>query len=486
MARKLTSRQLLLSILALRYDLSQKEIAAAAGISPNRVHKYLRRGEIKEEVFERLLAAMRCPPAAVQVVTACLEALDALEQEHDLTAEELAGIEAAIRDVALLIREGLTGFALSSREAAAEGYPQARDLPFARQRAGELWGRLKDLPDKIRLEVVRVAGEFQTWALCEKVCEESVREASRSVERAAGLARLAREIGDRVQGPEVWRHRLQGYAAAHEANVLRVTGELQAADTGLAEARKLWHSGADPVGVLDPGRLLHFEAALRRAQRRFDEALALLDEAAVVSHPERALISKGFTLEVMGEYERAIETLLRAHPLIDWEAEPRLGNVLRTNLAFNFCHVSRYGDAAKLLNEARPIAVALGDEIDLIRMAWLEGRIAAGSGRRQEARKLLTEARKGFVARHMGYDVALALLEEAVLLLDEGRTTEVRELSRELTKVFASKGVHREALAALRLFQETAERKEATAELARRVLGYIYKARYDQDLRFTP
>ncbi|HYX25257.1 MAG TPA: winged helix-turn-helix domain-containing protein, partial [Thermoanaerobaculia bacterium] len=456
MARKLTLRQLLLSILALRGDLSQKEIAAAAGISPNRVNKYLRRGEVKDEAFERLLAAMQCPPAAVPVVAACLEALDALEQEQDLTAGEAAVIEAAVQDVARLLREDLAGFARSSREAAAEGYPEACDLPLARQQAAELWSRLKDLPDEVRLEVVRVARELQTWALCERACEESVREASRNLERAAGLARLAREIAGRVQGPEGWSRRLQGYAAAHEANVLRVTGELQAADTGLAEAKSLWHLGTDPAGVLDPGRLLHFEAALRRAQRRFEEALALLDEAAIVSHPERALISKGFTLEVMGEYERAVETLLSAHPLIDWEAEPRLGNVLRTNLAFNFCHVSRYSDAAKLLNEARPIAVALGDEIDLIRMTWLEGRIAAGFDRRQEAQKLLAEARKGFAARDMGYDVALALLEEAVLLLDEERPTEVRALSRELTKVFASKGVHREALAALRLFQETA------------------------------
>jgi len=42
------------------------------------------------------------------------------------------------------------------------------------------------------------------------------------------------------------------------------------------------------------------------------------------------------------------------------------------------------------------------------------------------------------------------LLEEAVLLLDEGRTGEVKGLAKELSGVFESKGVHREALAALR------------------------------------
>jgi len=84
----------------------------------------------------------------------------------------------------------------------------------------------------------------------------------------------------------------------------------------------------------------------------------------------------------------------------------------------------------------------------------------------------------------MSYDVALALLEEAVLLLNEGRTAEVKALAGELTTVFESKGVHREALAALRLFQEAAEREAATAELARPVLGYLFRARHDEGMQF--
>jgi hypothetical protein len=80
----------------------------------------------------------------------------------------------------------------------------------------------------------------------------------------------------------------------------------------------------------------------------------------------------------------------------------------------------------------------------------------------------------------------LAFLEEAVLLLNEGRTSEVKGLAGELIVVFESKGVHREALAALRLFQEAAERETATADFARSVLSYLFRARHDQGLQFTP
>jgi hypothetical protein len=85
----------------------------------------------------------------------------------------------------------------------------------------------------------------------------------------------------------------------------------------------------------------------------------------------------------------------------------------------------------------------------------------------------------------MSYDVALALLEEAALLLEEGRAAEVKALAPELARVFEGKGVHREALAALRLFREAAEREAASAGLARRVLGFLFRARHDPGLRFS-
>jgi hypothetical protein len=186
----------------------------------------------------------------------------------------------------------------------------------------------------------------------------------------------------------------------------------------------------------------------------------------------------------MGEYERALEVLREAGPLVDRESEPRLWYKLHANWAVNACHVGRPEEGAARIAECRRIALELGDTIDLIRMTWLEGRIAAGLGRREEALALLAEARRRFAGEKMGYDVALALLEEAVLLLEEGRTAEVKALAADLQEVFAAKGVHREALAALELFHQAAEQEAATAELARRLLAYLFRARHDEALRF--
>jgi tetratricopeptide (TPR) repeat protein len=490
MARKLTFRQLLLTILAVLYDRSYKEIAKATSLSPDMVTYHLRRrreGEMKDDVFERILEAIQSKRGAVAIVTACLEALDSLESNEDLGEEELALIEEASLESARLTRSFLTAVLRRARTGPDFGvYPKDQDLPGARSRAGEQWERLKDLPEKLALAVVRVASELQNWALCERVCEESERAASRDLEEAEGLALLAREIAERVPGPEGWRNRVRGFAAGHLPNVLRVAGELKAAEAGFVEARQLWDSGSDPDMVLDPGRLLDLEASLRRDQRRFDEALALLDEAFTVGRRgAHVLIKKGFTLEVMGDYERAVETLLQAAPLVEAENDARLRYMRLFNLAVCKTHLGHYGEASQLLHQVRQVVTERGDENELSRVIWLDGRIAAGLGRTNEALDLLAQARQRFSANSMSYDVALALLEEAALLLEEGRTAEVRELAPELANLFQSKEVHREALAALQLFGEAVERETATSELAHRVLRFLFRARHDQGLRFT-
>lgn len=479
-------RPLTLAILALWKDISQKEIGAGAGLPQKQVSYYLKREELDDAVFTRLLQGVRGRPAEVDIVTACLEALEALRQDQEMTPEESDEVEVGILEGARLLRKTFSEAVRRSRALPpVDGYPRPADLEAFRWQAREQWSQLEPLSEGQRLAVARVATEFQTWALVERVCEESIVQASRNVERSASLARLAQEIAERVQGPEGWRNCVQGFAMAHVANSLRVQGELKGAEAIFGQAKGLWESGLDPTGVLDPGRLFNLEGALRRDQRRFVEALVLLDQAAGAGRsPELALIQKGFTLEVMGRYEHAVEALLQAQPLVERKGDIRLMNILRLNLAWDFCHLGRFGEASEIGAQVRVVAAEMGDEIGILRVLWLEGRIAAGLGRPEEARTLLKQARRDFAIRKMGYDVALALLEEAVLLLEEGRTPEVRALTTNLAEVFESKGVHREALAALQLFQEAAERDEATAELARRILSYLFRARYDQGLRF--
>ncbi|HWM89824.1 MAG TPA: helix-turn-helix transcriptional regulator [Thermoanaerobaculia bacterium] len=117
--------------------------------------------------------------------------------------------------------------------------PRAED----RDRAKELFETLKGLTRDQRTAVVRIAGEYQSWALCELVVEASMQAADalpRDLAEAEGWARLASEIAERVPGPEEWRRRVQGYAAAAPLYALRT-------------------AGSDPEGLLDPGRVFGLE-----------------------------------------------------------------------------------------------------------------------------------------------------------------------------------------------------------------------------------
>jgi transcriptional regulator with XRE-family HTH domain len=456
---------------------SQERVARDLGVSPS-LPGHFERGRVvpSQDQLERMAAADGVTLREVEQIARLYQAF----REGRVARGRCAG-------------DLLDGLAQGARAHAEGVYRQLLTLPLPpaplrpedREHAELLWDQLKDWPEETRLAVVQVAEGFQTWAFCERVCAESETEASRDVKQAAGLARLAQKVAERVPGPQAWGDRLRGYAGAHAANALRVAGNLKAADAAFEAAKELWHGGADAAGLLDPGRLLDLEASLRRGQRRFGEALALLAEALAVGRsPARVLVKKGFTLEVMGEYERSLEALLEAKPLAERDGDRRLQNMLCCNLGFTLCHLSRFAEAAELARGVRACATEMGDEIIALRGLWMQGRIAAGLGRSAEARALLGQARRAFDARGMGYDVALALLEEAALLLEEGRPAEVKALARELAKVFESKGVHREALAALRVFQVAAGREEATAEQARLLLRFLFRARHDQGLRF--
>jgi tetratricopeptide (TPR) repeat protein len=484
-----TIRQHILRILCVWDDLGRNELADRLGRKESWVSQFLvrgRKGDIRDASYEKLLSGVVRRPATVPLTQAFVEAFDALEREESgLTGEEAASVEESVLEGSRLMRRFLTKAALLSRrfEPPAD-YPHEIDLPVCRYHAGRQIKKLRKIKPRSRFAVVRLGLEYQHWALMERCCEESVREASCNLKRAAAWARLAMVVARFVTGPEGWLARVRGYALAHWANVLRVQGRLQEAEACLEEAKALWQSGFDPKGVLDPGRLLDLEGALRRDQRRFQEALHVLDQAALVSRfPERALLMKGFTYNEMGDYEQAIITFIEARPYVDRRGDPRLRNILRLNLSSALCLVSRYGEAAELIEEVRRSPAGLG-KIDLARIPWLEGRILIGLGNPREARRLLAEARQRFAAESMSYDMALTLLEEAGLLLAEGCAKEVQALTLDLAKIFESKGVHPEAQNALRVFEEAVRQEEATADLARRLLRFLFKARYDEGLRF--
>ncbi|HSK79789.1 MAG TPA: helix-turn-helix transcriptional regulator [Thermoanaerobaculia bacterium] len=464
---------------------SAGDLAQAAQVSPSLISEYENGTKtLYRDRLEALLDLLDVPPEAIDGALFTLELAGPAGEEGpaspgDPSPEERRSIgRAAARIGASVAREIRTGLTAAVR---------AARLEEDRRRAGEVWDVLRQLTPRERRTVVEVAGEHLGWAVCERLCEESAKAGADKAERAVEIAGLALRVAEQNPGPESTQ--LQGYAWAFVGNARRVQGNLPDADRAFVRSREMWQKGeaAGPT-PLDETRILDLEASLRQYQGRFDDTLQLLGHALrSVGHPTRLsklLAKEAAVFEMIGQYEKALYSLKKAADLIQTEAEPRLLLVIRFNMAVNLLYLQRYTEAEAVLPQIRAQAVELGNGLDLTRLLWLEGRAVAGLGKRDDALTIFCQVQSEFTARQIAYDAALVSLELAVLYLEARRTREVKDLAHKMLWIFRSQGVHREALAALKLFCEAAQQETATEELARRVFNYLEKARRAPELRF--
>ena len=191
------------------------------------------------------------------------------------------------------------------------------------------------------------------------------------------------------------------------------------------------------------------------------------------------LLNKSAIFQILADPEGSAAALSEAATLIDPMQQPRNAFGLRFNLVVDLCHLERFVGAEPCLCEVRELAEQLGGELDLARVVWLEGKVAAGLGRFGEARSAFEQARRAFERHELPYDFALVSLELAALLLEQGLAEEVSTLAGEILKIFQAQRIEREALAAVQMFCDAARRKAATVELARQVTRFLYRAQHD-------
>jgi tetratricopeptide (TPR) repeat protein len=342
-------------------------------------------------------------------------------------------------------------------------------------------------PAEARL-LVEEAPEYRSWVLCEAAALRSVRRAPNHPQEAREWAELAVRIAELAPGEETWRCRLLGWALHFLANALRACNDLPAAEKTRTRGHALWEAGApgDP-GLLAEAWLPGLEANLRKDQRRFSEALKRIDEALALDRGElrgKVLMSKSNILRRLDDPAGSTAVLLEAEPLIDAEREPRLAFGVRFNLLVDLCFLGRAAEAEPRLPAVQALAERLGEPLDLARCSWLHGLVHAGLGRHEEALAALRQARRTFHEHKLAYDDALVSLDLALVLLEQGRTAEVVTIADEMVWIFKAQEVHREALAALRVFCEAAKREAATVELVRRVERFLRRAQLDPELRF--
>jgi tetratricopeptide (TPR) repeat protein len=293
------------------------------------------------------------------------------------------------------------------------------------------------------------------------------------------LAELALFIAEQV--PESRGSRALSYSWGYIGNARRVATDFDSADEAFGRSWSLRLGADSDPELLPEWRLLDLEASLRREQRRLPKSLELLDRARAASGSDpvagaRILLKKDRLLNVMGDFEGALAVLAEAAPFVAVSGDPHLLFALHFNRTDELSQLERWEEAAKLLPIVTDMAAEQGNALDLVRLGWLQAKVAAGQGRAEEAIAKLEKVSSDFTDRRLPYEAALSSLDLAILWLKAGRNTEVALIAVGMKWIFEAKGIQREALMALRLFCDAAEREAATVELARRVIADVERA----------
>ena len=364
-----------------------------------------------------------------------------------------------------------------------------RGLAAERAAAEALWQELEPHSPERRRSLVAGNFRFQTWGFFELLIDRAFQAVFKEPRQAEDLLRLALDLTDLLDPEERGAGSVEAAktrAWTHLGNTLRVLSEFRLAEAAFRTAEL--HFSRSWLDPLDEALLLSQKAPLRRAQRRFAEALELIDGAIAIyreiNEPNlqgRAMMIKGITLQYQSDVAEAADCFRASLSLME---EPRLLALGRFNLVGCLQDAGRSSEAAALIPEARRGLEQAGEPCDLLRLRWTEARVLASTGQPAEAEDAFLEVRRVFLAEANAFDAALISLDLAALYLRRGRIEETKRLAAEIVPVFQSREVYREAAAALIVFQRAAEMDRLTIGLVDEVAAYLRQARNDPRLRF--
>ena len=346
-------------------------------------------------------------------------------------------------------------------------------------------------PEPDRRVLLENGVRFHSLQLC-KLLEARSREAgfedpARAV-RLAELAVLAAERLDETHYGTALVEDARASAWAYLGNALRIASDHRQAEEALQSAREHNNQGGD---AYTEALILSFEASLRNAQGKYDSAAKLLDDAIAIYRDARdahqegtALIKKGIARGYASRPEEAIRLIRRGLRKIDLVREPRLLVAARHNLTLFLTESGHHQQALKSIAETRRLYLDLGERMNLIRLRWLEGKVARELGDPEASEAALREAMEAFLADHVGIDAALVALDLAIIHTQRNETGALKELAAELIPIFEWGELHEGALAALLLFRQAAEAEEVTPALLQQVTAGLRPAQDNLDLRF--
>lgn len=366
-----------------------------------------------------------------------------------------------------------------------------------RRQAAEEFEALLALPEGERVAAVeRARQRYQSPALARLLIDRSFACLPHDPQGSLESATIALAVAEGSSSPGMGEpHAL---ALGYRGNALRALGRLPEAGRCFERARRLIRSGIvageslEVIADLEVyAKLAWFEGMYHRelgqwgaAEERLNRAALFFTILADEDSVHRVALSLTELYVCSGSVSDALEGVANLLEHLSERQAPDLYWAARFNHAYYMVEAELYEAARKELRACLSSAGFPRDSFTQRRVLWLGGRIDRELGELAAAESKLAAVRAGYLEEGSGLNLALASLDLALVYLAQGRAAELQQLAEELAVIFGANDVHREALAALMLFQEAVRQQRITASYLSRLRGYLERSRYQPEIAF--
>jgi tetratricopeptide (TPR) repeat protein len=288
------------------------------------------------------------------------------------------------------VRDDLPGYEQALPRASKHARGRLMEILQQVDAAAALIGELlaKTGPERsamVRTERVRLHG----LALCDFLQKKIRGTWFNDPAQAVELAELAVEVSVRLDTDHYGVALVEDARAlawAYLGNASRIASNLRRAEEALRSAEE--HLRLGDEDELTRAQILSFQASLRNAQGRFEEAARLLDKALAVyrdakaRHLEgRTLIQKATALGYAGKFRQAERLLRQGLSRIDFLKEPQLLVAARHNLVWYLTEGGHHEEAQRALEETRGLYLRLAERMTSSGSAgWKAGSPSGSAG----------------------------------------------------------------------------------------------------------
>ena len=347
--------------------------------------------------------------------------------------------------------------------------------PAVRARAKGIWLRIESLPQQIRSGLIRLImlEEQGLRALIDLLGEKYLEEGRKCRQRGIEIAEIAL-IGVNANSRKLGAsaHELRCLSLIWLSNAKRLAFDYVGAGSAIQEAEESWARLKGQNNLRVEAELLLQKGRLRFDQRKFDEALDLIDRSIHKSNSARADLSLAKALihraQIVCYSSRptasAISNLEQALGIVKkHNGQQRLRVSLYTSLSYLYSLCGRFRGAlqiATMLEELKDV-----DSLVPPLLLWLRALALLGLTDYDAAEDCFEESREGFLMLDSVIYAAIVSLDLARFHVSNGKTSAALRYASEALPVFESYGEYPEVLEILKVFRSALDAEKITTQL---------------------